>query len=182
MQHPPRSHTTRVCGCFNWFTYHVSMRRTLALTPHLSGVHAWCAWNRSAGVCEVCEVRSHASQSPCVQGMHVHVGLSLVTPAFFTLCYMLAAIIQPSPLYEPQYSIPLMGMMLGNSLTGVTVGVKTLLETMSAERAAVEWRLCMGATRWEAVACVLLPPCASVLDLTSRKSLQADTDNCLILA
>lgn len=101
-----------------------------------------------------------------MQGMHVHIGLALVIPAFFTLLYLLAVIIQPAPLYQPQYAIPLMGMMLGNSLTGVTVGVKTLLETLSAQRAAVEWRLCMGATRWEAVACVSLtlagfcsPPC-----------------------
>lgn len=99
-----------------------------------------------------------------MQGMHLHVGLSLVTPAFCALIYMLTIIIQPSPLYEPQYSIPLMGMMLGNSLTGVTVGVKTLLETMSTQRATVEWRLCMGATRWEAVSCV--PPLSgeSVID------------------
>lgn len=83
--------------------------------------------------------------------MHLHVGVSLVFPALAALIYMLAVIIQPSPLYEPQYAIPLMGMMLGNSLTGVTVGVKTLLETFSAERAAIEWRLCMGASRWEAV-------------------------------
>lgn len=86
--------------------------------------------------------------------MHTHVGLALVIPSFCALLYMLCIIIQPSPLYQPQYAIPLMGMMLGNSLTGVTVGVKTLLDSFSAERATVEWRLCMGASRWEAVACV----------------------------
>eukprot|EP00892_Ulva_mutabilis_P004553 jgi/Ulvmu1/246/UM001_0250.1 len=99
----------------------------------------------------VASVEAGARPSMSYKGMHVHVGLALVLPAFATLLYMLAVIIRPTPLHQPQYAIPLMGMMLGNSLTGVTVGVKTLLETLSAERAAIEWRLCMGATRWEAV-------------------------------
>lgn len=102
----------------------------------------------------------------------MHVGLALVLPAFATLLYMLGIIIQPSPLYEPQYAVPLMGMMLGNALTGVTVGVKTLLETLSAERAAVEWRLCMGATRWEAVACAPALPNISFPPSPHRTSLQ----------
>ena len=50
-----------------------------------------------------------------------------------------------------QYSIPLVGMLLGNALNGVTVGVKTFLETLSAERAAIDWALALGATRFEAL-------------------------------
>jgi putative ABC transport system permease protein len=75
--------------------------------------------------------------------MHVDIGLCLVGPALVALVYMVAAIIQPDPWFNPQYTVPLVGMMLGNSLNGVTVGVKSMLEALSAERAAVEWALTM---------------------------------------
>lgn len=82
-------------------------------------------------------------------------GFCLIIPATFALLYMVLVVIDPSPWFNPQYTVPLVGMMLGNSLNGVTVGVKAMLEALSAERAAVEWALTMGATRWEAVGCVL---------------------------
>jgi putative ABC transport system permease protein len=45
------------------------------------------------------------------------------------------------------------GMMLGNALNGVTVGVKSLLEALRSESSNIEWALAMGATRFEAVWC-----------------------------
>lgn len=98
----------------------------------------------------------HCSQNlVVVQGMQADVGVCLIIPASVALLYMVLVIIDPSPWFNPQYTVPLVGMMLGNSLNGVTVGVKTMLEALSAERAVVEWSLTMGATRWEAVGCVL---------------------------
>ena len=78
---------------------------------------------------------------------------ALLIPATATLLYMLFVIIRPPVWYNPQYAVPLIGMLLGNALNGVTVGVKTFLETVSAERAAIEWALSMGATRFEAMQC-----------------------------
>ena len=100
--------------------------------------------------------RAHAATS--VQGMHADVGVSLIVPAVASLLYMLCAVIQPRPWFAPQYAVPLVGMMLGNSLNGVTVGMRAMLEALSAERAAVEWALAMGATRWEAVGCAARYP------------------------
>jgi putative ABC transport system permease protein len=37
-----------------------------------------------------------------------------------------AIILQPSPWYHPQYLIPLLGMMLGNTMTGIAVAMDTL--------------------------------------------------------
>ncbi len=52
--------------------------------------------------------------------------------------------------YQPQYAIPLMGMILGNALNGVSIGLKTFTEALVTRRAEVDTLLALGATRWEA--------------------------------
>jgi len=52
--------------------------------------------------------------------------------------------------YEPQYLIPLLGMVLGNTLNGISVGLNTFTEALVSRRGQVESLLAMGATRWEA--------------------------------
>ena len=55
------------------------------------------------------------------------------------------------PWYDPQYVIPLLGMILGNSLNGVSLCLDRLLEHLSARRHEIELRLVFGATRSEAL-------------------------------
>ncbi|VXC06006.1 ABC transporter permease [Burkholderia sp. 8Y] len=62
----------------------------------------------------------------------------------------LFAVIRIHPWYEPQYTIPILGMVLGNTLTGVSLGIERMTEELTAGRAAVEMSLALGATRWEA--------------------------------
>ncbi len=52
--------------------------------------------------------------------------------------------------YEPQYTIPLMGMVLGNSLNGIALGLNAFLDALATRRQSVEALLALGATRWEA--------------------------------
>ncbi len=52
--------------------------------------------------------------------------------------------------YEPQYVIPLLGMLLGNGLTGISLGMDRMLSDLTAQRRAVEARLALGATLWQA--------------------------------
>ena len=54
------------------------------------------------------------------------------------------------PWYKPQYAIPLTGMILGNSLNGISLGLNRLSEQLALERDRVEALLALGATRWEA--------------------------------
>ncbi|MCD4749502.1 MAG: iron export ABC transporter permease subunit FetB [Thermoanaerobaculales bacterium] len=56
------------------------------------------------------------------------------------------------PWYDPQYVIPLLGMILGNSLTGVSLCLERFLEHLSARKHEVELMLAFGATRGEALA------------------------------
>ncbi len=52
--------------------------------------------------------------------------------------------------YQPQYAIPLLGMVLGNTLNGISLGLNTFTSALAARRAEVETALALGATRWEA--------------------------------
>ncbi len=52
--------------------------------------------------------------------------------------------------YQPQYAVPLMGMILGNTMNGVSLGQAALIDALLSRRDRVETLLAMGATRWEA--------------------------------
>ena len=59
-------------------------------------------------------------------------------------------LIQPQPWYNPQYLIPLLGMVLGNTLNGLSLGLDRFMEGLRSGRDQVETDLALGATRWEA--------------------------------
>ncbi len=63
----------------------------------------------------------------------------------------LGAIVRVHPWYRPQYAIPLLGMILGNTLNGVSLGLDRLGGELSGRRDQVESLLALGASRWEAV-------------------------------
>jgi putative ABC transport system permease protein len=55
-----------------------------------------------------------------------------------------------APWYDPQYSIPLLGMILGNTLNGISLGLDRFGDELAGKRDRVETLLALGATRWEA--------------------------------
>ena len=62
----------------------------------------------------------------------------------------LFAIVQVDPWYRPQYAIPLLGMILGNTLNGISLGLDRFGSELETRREQVESLLALGATRWEA--------------------------------
>jgi putative ABC transport system permease protein len=62
----------------------------------------------------------------------------------------LGAVIRHAPWYAPQYAIPLLGMLLGNSLNGVSLGLDRFAGELASQRDRVDALLALGATRWEA--------------------------------
>lgn len=79
-----------------------------------------------------------------------HAFLTLTITGLLCTFLVTAVILRVEPWYRPQYVIPLMGMVLGNSLTGVSLCLDQLLETLQERRAEVEMELALGASRWEA--------------------------------
>jgi len=76
--------------------------------------------------------------------------LTLVITGTATTFAVTALIIGVEPWYAPQYVIPLLGMILGNSLTGISLALDGLLEALDLRRDLVEMELAHGATSWEA--------------------------------
>ncbi|MBB5321421.1 ABC transporter permease [Marinobacter oulmenensis] len=66
--------------------------------------------------------------------------------SFAVTILALTVIIGPSPWYAPQYAIPLLGMMLGNTMTGVALSLDRLNESVWSQRALIENRLMLGET------------------------------------
>ena len=74
------------------------------------------------------------------------IGLS----AWLMTVVALVVILRVPSWYEPQYAIPLLGMILGNTLNGISLGTDRLGEELSSQRDQVETLLALGGTRWEA--------------------------------
>jgi putative ABC transport system permease protein len=77
------------------------------------------------------------------------VALSVSTAA--TLAYVIGAVVQVRPWYEPQYIIPIAGMILGNSMTSAALAGDRLQSDLRARRDEIEARLALGFSGREAL-------------------------------
>jgi putative ABC transport system permease protein len=68
--------------------------------------------------------------------------------------YAVAVVIHPVPWYAPRYVLPILGMVLGSTLTSVSLALQVLTEGAERERGAIETRIALGATRFAAFATV----------------------------
>ncbi|MHA7777802.1 ABC transporter permease [Roseibium sp. M-1] len=64
--------------------------------------------------------------------------------------YALAGLIGPDPVWLPQYALPLFGMVLGNTMTGVSLGLDTLHTALARGKREVEAQLLLGRSYWVA--------------------------------
>jgi putative ABC transport system permease protein len=92
-----------------------------------------------------------ARSSRTFRGSQVGAFVSLAITGTATTLVVTHLVIGVEPWWKPQYVLPLVGMVLGNSLTGISLCLDALLEALSANRARIETELALGATRWEAV-------------------------------
>ena len=76
--------------------------------------------------------------------------VSVLGAAFVVTGLALAGILRVEPWYEPQYLIPMLGMVLGNTLTGISLGLESFMDGVTTRRGLIESQLALGATRWEA--------------------------------
>lgn len=76
--------------------------------------------------------------------------LSILVSSFLITSLAVSGIIRVEPWYDPQYLIPLLGMVLGNALTGVSLALDCFTEDLATAREPIEALLALGATRWEA--------------------------------
>lgn len=77
--------------------------------------------------------------------------LSMFLSSFAVTLFALIVIVGGDPWYTPQYAIPLLGMLLGNTMNGVSLGMGRLTESAWQQRAVIEQRLLLGQSRQEAL-------------------------------
>jgi putative ABC transport system permease protein len=70
--------------------------------------------------------------------------LSMFVSTFIVTLLALTVIINTDPWYTPQYAIPLLGMMLGNTMTGIALGLERLTQAARERRRQIEARLMLG--------------------------------------
>lgn len=85
-------------------------------------------------------------------------GLGAAPPliaGFVATLFAATAIIAADPWYAPRYVLPVLGMLLGNALSGTSLVLDGMTQGATRERAAIEAALALGATRFEAMRHVL---------------------------
>lgn len=86
-----------------------------------------------------------------IKGILPLVWLSLLSSTTLTLGYIIVFIIQPLRWYEPQYLIPLTGMILGNAMNGAALAGDRLVKGIKQHRLEIETHLSLGATPKQAI-------------------------------
>jgi putative ABC transport system permease protein len=85
------------------------------------------------------------------RGVVANAIVSVWASAWLTTLFALLCVLQGTEKwYQPQYAIPLLGMVLGNTLNGISIGLNSFTEALVARREQVDLLLALGATRWEA--------------------------------
>jgi UDP-glucose/iron transport system permease protein len=77
--------------------------------------------------------------------------VSMFLSSFGATLIALGLIVRPDPWYTPQYLIPLLGMLLGNTMNGISLSLETLTQRVWRERGGVEARLMLGQGWSEAI-------------------------------
>lgn len=72
---------------------------------------------------------------------------AMMAAATLVTVFALTTQIRPLPWWSPQFALPLFGMILGNTMTGISLGLDTLHGTLDRERRSVEARLMLGDNR-----------------------------------
>lgn len=69
---------------------------------------------------------------------------SMFVSTFVVILLSLTVVINADPWYAPQYAIPLLGMMFGNTMNGIALGLDRLTQITWQNRAIIEARLLLG--------------------------------------
>jgi len=77
--------------------------------------------------------------------------VSMFLSSFAITILALKVIISVEPWFAPRYAIPLLGMMLGNTMNGIAIGLDRLTSTAWDQRTTIESRLILGSTWNQAI-------------------------------
>ncbi|GAA5798547.1 hypothetical protein HPULCUR_003952 [Helicostylum pulchrum] len=84
------------------------------------------------------------------KGMFPIMFVILFVSNLFITCIGTAFVLKTDPFWSPRIFIPVIGMLLGNSMSSVAMGTERCLDQFSSHAPMLETRLSFGATRYEA--------------------------------
>ncbi len=73
------------------------------------------------------------------------IGLSIVFSGVSIILFFVGIVINQS-IFNPQYTIPISGMILGNAMTGISLGVKTFMDKVKSSKLQIDTLLNLSAT------------------------------------
>lgn len=73
----------------------------------------------------------------------ISIGCSLASSGLFVLFFFVGLVVNKS-IFNPQYTIPLAGMIIGNAMTGVNIGLRTFMESVNTEKSKINTLLNLG--------------------------------------
>lgn len=73
------------------------------------------------------------------------VALSLATTGLAIVVFFITAVVKVN-FFNPQYTIPISGMIMGNAMTGVSLGLKTFTQNIKTERGKIDTLINLGVT------------------------------------
>ena len=71
--------------------------------------------------------------------------MSLVTTGLAIVVFFITAVVKVN-FFNPQYTIPISGMIMGNAMTGVSLGLKTFTQNIKTERGKIDTLINLGVT------------------------------------
>lgn len=77
--------------------------------------------------------------------------VSMFISSFSIALFALLIVVGNQPWYQPQYAIPLLGMLLGNTMNGISLALDRLTQSAWEQRDIIEARLILGHSSQEAV-------------------------------
>jgi len=80
--------------------------------------------------------------------------VSMFLSSFTVAVFTLVVILGDTPWYTPQYAIPLLGMLLGNTMNGISIAMDRLTTTAWEQREVIEARLMLGQSWDEAISAI----------------------------
>ena len=74
------------------------------------------------------------------------IAFSMIFGALLTATFFILIVLNVRPWFNPQYFIPISGMIIGNSMTGIALGANKLCSDMEDKRVEIENSLMLGAS------------------------------------
>jgi len=73
----------------------------------------------------------------------IAIAASLTFSGIFVLIFFVTVVVNKS-IFNPQYTIPLAGMIIGNAMTGVNIAIKTFMDDINKEKSKISTLLNLG--------------------------------------